>query len=313
MVQNLHAIQKSFPWATTMKTIHQFLPALALGLSMASVHAAPVPTSIPNTATCTLDSVAITGMTSSKTGAQVLPANTTVNSTKCFGVISGNDATNGTNSPSPNLGYLGDGLLNGGYMKDGYYVDPGFFLVDGSTYQPLKDPNLAVDPGWIMLGKMEGGSGTMDGYKVTNGANVLDIDDVLTFTMNANGTWSLQTKADIVDILDAAGMFDRSYFDQLAFVFKAGSGAQDKDGGWAIYDINFNTLLKQMPGAFDLKQPYSFTGTWNTDDFGGKEISHMSLWARDPLNTTSNVPLPGSVLLMGIGLLALGFVRRKAH
>ncbi|OWW19906.1 hypothetical protein AYR66_10735 [Noviherbaspirillum denitrificans] len=229
-------------------------------------------------------------------------------------MIAGNDAQNGTNAPDPNLGWLGDGLLNGGYLKDGYYVDPGFFLTDGSTFQPLKDPNLAVDPGWVMLGSKQG-VGTMDGYTIQNGANTLNINDVLTFDLKADGTWTLLINPNIVSILDSKGLFDRSYFDQLAFVFKAGSGTakkdDDKEGGWAIYDFNFNTLLNSFPGAFDLTVPYSFSGKWNTDDLGGKDISHYSIWARDPLETT-NVPLPGTVFLMGIGLLALGFMRRKA-
>ena len=302
-----------------MNTLYKFLPALALGLSVASAHAAPVqspPTPIPNTGTCTLDSVVISTMTSSITNVAVPLPSGGINSTHCFGVIAGNDAQGGTNSPSPNLGYLGDGLLNGGIIKDGNvqkYVDPGFFLVDGSTYMPLEDPNQAVDPGWIMLGKMESALGTMNGYTVTNGSITLDIDSVLQFNMNLNGTWSLDIDADIVTTLTNAGLFERSFFDQLAFVFKAGSGANGNEGGWAIYDFNFNTLLAAAPGAFDLTQPYSFTGTWNTDDFGGKDISHMSLWARDPLNTTTVVPLPGTVLLLGVGLLALGFVRRKVQ
>lgn len=297
-----------------MKTMHKYLSTLALGLAAASAHGAALdPTPIINTGTCTLDSVTITSMTSSTTNASVLPAGASVNATKCFGVVAGNDAQNGLNAPSPNLGYLGDGLLNGGSMKNGSYVDPGFFLTDGSTAQPLKDPNLAVDPGWVMLGKMESGLGKMDGYTITNGATTLDVDSVLDFTMNTNGTWALNTKANIVEILDGAGLFDRSYFDQLAFVFKAGSGTKGNEGGWAIYDFNFNALQNLLPpGAFDLTQPYSFTGTWNTGDFGFKDISHMSLWARDPLSTTStNVPLPGTVLLMGIGMVAFGFARKK--
>lgn len=299
-----------------MKTLHKYLPILALGLAAASVNAAVLnPTPIANTGSCTFGSVAITSMFSSTDGAQVLPAGASIDSTKCFGVIAGNDAQNGTNTPTPNLGYLGDGLLNGGYLKNGSYVDPGFFLTDGSTYQALKDPTQAVDPGWIMLGTLGSGLGKMDGYTVTNGSTTLDLDSVLSFTMNLNGTWSLNTKSDIVDTLNAAGMFNRSYFDQLAFVIKAGSGAKDKNGGWAIYDFNFNKLLTQLPvGAFDLMQPYSFTGTWNTADFGGKSISHMSLWARDPISTPStDVPLPGTVFLMGVGMLALGVVRRKAR
>lgn len=302
-----------------MKTLYKYLPIVAFGLSVASVHAAPMQSSssapIPNTGTCTLDSVVISTMTNSITEAAVPLPSGGISATKCFGVISGNDAQGGTDSPSPNLGYLGDGLLNGGIIRDGNnlkYVDPGFFLVDGSTYQPLENPDKAVDPGWIMLGKMEQDLGTMDGYTITNGSTTLDIDSVLKFTMNLNGTWSLKIDANIVTTLTNAGLFERSFFDQLAFVFKAGSGNNDtNEGGWAIYDFNFNTLASATQGAIDLTQPYSFTGTWNMGDFEGKSISHMSLWARDPLNTTNVVPLPGTVLLLGIGLLALGFMRRK--
>jgi hypothetical protein len=129
--------------------------------------------------------------------------------------------------------------------------------------------------------------------------------------MNSGGTWSLKTEANIAELLAAAGLFDRSYFDHLAFVVKAGSGANDKEGGWAIYDFDFNKLLLASGNAFDLTQPYSFTGTWNMDDFDGKAISHMSVWARDPISVNS-VPVPGTMFLVGLGLLALGYGRKKA-
>ena len=277
-----------------MKFIQKSISAIVLGLAAASGHAG----------TCTLDSFAITTMTSSKTGAAVtLPG--AINATGCYGVVAGNDAQGGTNAPTDNLGYLEDGLLNGQTFKGNQLVSPTQFI-DPSQLLALQDPTKQVDPGWIMLGTLDSGLGLMDAYD-----KPLDISKLVTFTMNSGGTWSLKTEANIAELLAAAGLFDRSYFDHLAFVVKAGSGANDKEGGWAIYDFDFNKLLLASGNAFDLTQPYSFTGTWNMDDFDGKAISHMSVWARDPISVNS-VPVPGTMFLVGLGLLALGYGRKKA-
>lgn len=256
-------------------------------------------------ATCTLDSFTINTMTNSVTGNPVaLPG--AIQATGCFGVNAGNDAQGGLNEPDPNLGYLGDGLLNGGMFKGMRLVDPGQFI-DATQFQAIKDPAKPVDPGWIMLGTLNGPSGVMTPYD-----KPLDFGALLSFQMNANKTWSLTTNPNLVQMLNDSGLFGRSYFDHLAFVVKAGAGGNQDTGGWAIYDFDFNKLLATAPGAFTLSQPYSFTGTWNMDDFGGKDISHMSVWARDPISTT-NIPVPGTVFLAGIGLLALGLARNKAR
>ena len=39
-------------------------------------------------------------------------------STECVGVLDGNDDAGGLSEPSPNIGHLGDGLLNGQYPND---------------------------------------------------------------------------------------------------------------------------------------------------------------------------------------------------
>lgn len=249
-------------------------------------------------AVCTNDSFIITTMKSSIDQTVVALPPGGIQSTSCYGVIAGNDAQGGTLEPNPNLGYLNDGLLNG----QGGQITPTEFI-SASQLQALQNPNNPVDPGWIMLGTLEGNSGELNYYD-----QPLDISSLLTFNLYANGTWSLTTVANIVEILNDAGIFDRNYFDHLAFVVKAGSG--QSDAGWAAYDFDFNLLLAAFPGAFDLTQPYSFTGTWNMDDFGGKEISHMSVWARDPVSA-NEVPAPGTVFLTGIGMLALGLARRR--
>ncbi|PKO87327.1 MAG: hypothetical protein CVU18_11075 [Betaproteobacteria bacterium HGW-Betaproteobacteria-12] len=276
-----------------MNTIQKALAIASLGVFSLTAQAA----------TCTNDSFVITTMTSSVDATSVLLPPGGIQSTSCYGVIAGNDAQGGTLEPNPNLGYLNDGLLNG----EGGKISPTQFI-SASQLQGLENPNNLVDPGWIMLGTLGGNSGELNYYD-----KPLDISKLLTFEMfeNANGiggTWSLTTVPNIVQILNDAGIFDRNYFDHLAFVVKAGSGPSD--GGWAVYDFDFNILLAAFPGAFDLTTPYSFTGTWNMNDFGDKDISHMSVWARDPISANS-VPVPGTVLLLGLGLVALGFARRK--
>lgn len=265
-----------------MSPLNRFLAALSFSVASFSASAA----------TCTVDSFTITSATISGTS---LTANFNpgINATRCYGVIGGNDESGGTLNPDPNLGWLGDGLLNG----EGNLVSPTQFIT-ADQLQALEDPTKPVDPGWIMLGYFDGDSGSL-----TTSTKPFDLTEVLTLEFNANGTWSLTTVANIVEILEQK-LPNRTYFDHLAFTIK--SGNENSGGGWAIYDFDFNKIQ-----GFDLTTPYSFTGTWNTDDFGGKDISHLSIWARDPI-TPNKVPLPGTLLLIGAGLMALGFSRRKA-
>lgn len=242
-----------------MSTTSKALAALSLSFVSLSAYSAA----------CTNDSFVIQSMTNSITNAVVTLPSGGIGSTSCFGVADGNDAQGGTLEPNWNLGYLNDGLLNGqgGKLSPTQFISP-------DQLQALKDPTKPVDPGWIMLGTVEGNEGELDYY-----GEPLDIGDLLTFNLMKDGTWRLTTVANIVEILNDAGIFNRNYFDHLAFAVKAGNQNANNGGGWAVYDFDFNLLLKASPGLFDLTQPYSFTGTWNMDDFGGKEISHLSVWA----------------------------------
>lgn len=231
--------------------------------------------------------------------------------TGCVGVNAGNEEAGGTYSPSPNLGYLNDGLLNG----QGGFVSPTQFI-SSSQLMDLRTPGVVEDPGWIMLGDLGGNSGTLQTRQVTpSGGAAFDIGSVVRYTQtetsNGVGTWLLEVDKDIVQILNAAGLFQRSFFDHLAFSVKAGNF-------WAIYDFDFNIINTATGGAFSLDRPYTIAGTWTTicdfcNDRGNpQDISHMSVWVRDPI-TPNRVPLPGTLLLVGLGLLVLAFSKKRGR
>jgi hypothetical protein len=222
---------------------------------------------------------------------------------------------------NPNIGTLGDGLLNGegGWLSSTQFITADQLMDLGANVGfPDANPSIADDPGWISLAKFdlkpEGGFSA--NYQAIDWLQYLDLDDVLdiNFTCTSGGTscssgnWSLATSLDVIEKVQAA-LGNRSTFDHLAFVFKAGTN-------WAVYDFNFTDIFYNelvvlqngnIPAPFNT--PFTFGGTFNTGDFN-KNISHFAVWARDPFSTAS-VPEPAPLFLFGFGLVAVGLLRRR--
>jgi len=263
-----------------------------------------------------------------------------VDSSECVGLLVGNDKPEATGS---NIGEYGDGLLNGEVQTGGHVdslLNPYNILFDpfynaGDEGNPLNsdgsegyNPDLvfiepsdlqdwdgdgdSTDPGWVYLGKDEGGG--VDYATAGDGlvgqtfiGDVVDIDFSCAVGAIGNGctsgTWSIMPDFNIANTL--FDLFGEGVFDHLAIVFKTGNVDDTLKGpDFAIYDFNFNTLLG---GGLDLTVPYNLGGSFDLGTtFGGKGISHISVWARDP-EFSEEIPEPSStiLILLGVALIAL--------
>ena len=229
-----------------------------------------------------------------------------IEATNCAGLFVGNDNVNG----GDNFGLEDHGYMNG---EDFPFFDGGAFITD-SSLQNLDDDGLFDDPGWVYLGKDEGAG--VGGIDLENPAGVdLDLFMDIVFTCDSGqingpdcyaGSWSLNffDPGGLLAALETT-VFGDSFFDHLAFTFKFANT-------FAVYDFDFNILNSLSPDPlnpiFDLSAPHNFTGEFDLSSYG-KGISHISVFARDPLNV-EEIPEPPIYILVLIGVFSI-YLRMK--
>lgn len=279
---------------------------------------------IPNPETCDVTRASLTSVqnilvpSGNPSGVNLL--STSYHATACAGIYPGNDDAGSLSSPNPNIGQAGDGILNGEDILNGMeFIEPG-------DLQALDLDGIKNDPGWIHLAHFDAENNDVGFINYSDvGPSplndpflTLDVADLLTLSLTCNSgslsgcsniSWTLTPKLDIIDTVQE--LLGPANFDHLAFSVKAGN--QNSGGGFAVYDFNFNTIFaSENNPQLNLNTAYHLEGTLNTVDFGGKDISHLNVWARDPIDNTTRVPEPTSLVIFAIALLIGGYIR-KGH
>lgn len=239
---------------------------------------------------------------------------TAMDAAACAGGHAGNDMP----VPTTNLGYQGDGLLNGASQSTPPYANlfpGGAFITNPDQYSDLDKDGDADDPGWIMLGRMDFVDGVPGAFTPSAIGGELDVVLSNFFTVNSTGagtgTWNFAPDADFTERAEA--LLGKHYFDQFALLFKAANS-------FAAYDFTDEQFGLVDSGLFGLQGTYDTSATLRTSN--GKNagnnaagISHISLWARDPaaVEPPESVPEPNTLAMLGLAFAAMTFARKRPY
>lgn len=258
-------------------------------------------------ASCNAGDVSLTSITYAATGAAVPgSAGISVAPAECTGAYTGNDIPYPGTKAGQNLGYYGDGLVNGavqgGATKTQLFPD-GMFPKQYSA-QDLNGDGKA-DPGWIYLGQWTASGFAPADVGKTSG---IVLSSFLSITLNSgstsSGSWAFTPDKNVIS--RASSLLGNSFFDQFALVFKSGDG-------FAAYDFT----AAQLGLAVDASTVYNFAGNWDMSrtllTAGGTVagLSSVEIYARDPIGGAGNLPEPGTLGLLGVAMFGLGCLRRR--
>ena len=290
------------------------LGVVVFALLVSGVSNAGIITEVISDGKCKTESFNISSITAVPAGPNIVAA--PLDSTSCLGFVAYPD-NDFANNPSPNLGGLEDGLLNGeivykgqGQDKDGYYVPGDYFLTNvNDSMVDLDGDNIFDDPGWIRLGGTETKTGD-DWNFVHDSIGSLNLKDFITMKLSDTGDWSLEVDPSAIAAVNAE-LGRAAVFDHLAFVMKGPNNGGDDFGSWVIFDFNFYDLIDNGLAISLGDTAYNFAGTWDVNMFNNDNaLSHFSVWAHDP-PARLDVPEPSALAIFVLGLMGLGLRRFK--
>lgn len=140
------------------------------------------------------------------------------------------------------------------------------------------------------------GNGNINGNGNGNNADpIIAIEGFTLIDKTDNNDGALNGALTVTGIGSTSGSFTINpavygLFDQIAIGFKSGQGQLNPD--WAVFLLADGTTA----GTFSIS--------------GRQSLSHANLYGRG--TPPAQVPLPGTMALIGMGLLGAGAVRRRA-